>query len=893
MPDRRPDPDELLVRLTEQEARRARGKLKVFFGAAAGVGKTYAMLEAARAQRAAGVDVVAGIVETHRRVETEALLEGLEILPRRRVEYRGTALEEFDLDAALARHSALLLVDELAHTNAPESRHAKRWQDVLELLEAGIDVYTTLNVQHLESLNDLVAKITGVVVRETVPDSVLELADDVELVDLPAEDLRRRLKEGKVYVALQAAEAVENFFREGNLNALRELALRHTAERVDAKVQRYRREHAIEPVWPVAERVLVCIGPSPMSARLVRAGRRLAAQLEAPWVVAYVETPAHRNLSPENRARVLETLRLAESLGAETVTLTGTRMSDELLAYARSRNVSKLVIGKPTRGFWQRVFLGSIVDTLVRGSGEIDIYVISGDGKPAAPQRRRVRPPSGGPVPYVAAVGAVLSCTALAWMMFPRFELSNIIMVYLLGVVLVAMRFGRVASALASVLSVAAFDFVFVPPYFTFAVSDSQYLITFLVMLIVALVISGLTVRTRDQAEGARAQERRTATLYSLSRELAASRGLDSLLDIALRHLLEVFGGRIVILMPDANGRLQQRAGQLAPFNMDTNDFAVAQWAFEHRAAAGAGTDNVPGAQMRFEPLTASRGVVGVVGMRPAEPHAFDAPEHEHLLETFVSLVAVAVDRSLLAEEAQAAQVRAEAERVRNALLSAVSHDLRTPLTAITGAASAALDSNTHIDDVTRRELLESIRDEAERLNRLVNNLLDVTRLESGSLQLRREWIPVEELVGVALARLAKPLSDRKVTTRLPEDLPPVHVDGLLMEQVFINLLENATKHTPAGQPIDVEARLESDEVIVEVADRGPGLPKGAERKIFDKFYGVGTGGGAGLGLTICRAIVEAHGGHIEGQNRAGGGAVFRFALPAGQPPRLPDGANG
>ena len=890
---RRPDPDELLVRVREQEARRARGKLKVFFGAAAGVGKTYAMLEAARAQSATGVDVVAGIVETHQRAETEALLEGLEILPRRRVEYRGTELDEFDLDAALARHPALLLVDELAHTNVPESRHAKRWQDVLELLDAGIDVYTTLNVQHLESLNDVVTKITGVVVRETVPDSVLEQADDVELVDLPAEDLRRRLKEGKVYVAHQAAEAVENFFREGNLSALRELALRHTAERVDAQMQRYRREHAIDTVWPVTERVLVCIGASPLSARLVRAGRRLAAQLEAPWVVAYVETPTHRSLRPEDRARVLETLRLAESLGAETVTLTGARMSDELLAYARSRNVSKIVIGKPTRGFWRRIFLGSIVDTLVRGSGEIDIYVISGDGRPAPTPRRRVRPPAGGPLPYVAALGTVLTSTALAWLMFPRFELANIIMVYLLGVVIVSLRFGRVASALASVLSVAAFDFFFVPPYFTFAVSDTQYLVTFGVMLVVALVISGLNVRTRDQAESARAQERRTATLYSLSRELAAARGLDTLLDLALRHLLEVFGGRIVILMPDANGRLQQRAGQLAPFNMDANDFAVAQWAFDHRAAAGAGTDNVPGAQMRFEPLASSRGVVGVVGMRPAEPHAFDAPEQEHLLETFVSLVAVAVDRALLADEAQAAQVRMEAERVRNALLSAVSHDLRTPLTAITGAASAALDIETRIDAVTRRELLESIRDEAERLNRLVNNLLDVTRLESGSLQLRREWIPVEELVGVALARLAKPLGDRKVTTRLPEDLPPVHVDGLLMEQVFINLLENATKHTPAGQPIDVEARREGNEVIVEVADRGPGLPKGDERKIFEKFFGVGSGGGAGLGLTICRAIVEAHGGHIEGQNRPGGGALFRFALPGGEPPRLPEGGGG
>jgi len=877
MPDRRPDPDELLVRVREQEARRTRGKLKVFFGAAAGVGKTYAMLEAARAQRAAGVDTVAGVVETHHRAETEALLADLEILPRRRVEYRGATLEELDLDAALARRPGVLLVDELAHTNAPETRHPKRYQDVLELLDAGINVYTTLNVQHLESLNDLVAKITGVVVRETVPDSVLDEADDVELVDLPAEDLRRRLKEGKVYVPEQAAEAAEHFFREGNLIALRELALRHTAERVDAKMQRYRREHAIDTVWPVTEHVMVCIGPSPAGARLVRAGHRLAAQLAAPWVVAYVETAAQRSLGAEDRARVAQTLRLA----------------DEILAYARSRNVSKLVIGKPTRGFWPRLFLGSIVDTLVRGSGEIDIYVISGDGTPTPTPRTRTRPRAGRPLPYAAAIATVLSSTLLAWLMFPRFELSNIVMVYLLGVVVVAMRFGRAASVLASLLSVAAFDFFFVPPYFTFAVSDSQYLVTFLVMFVVALVISGLTVRTRDQAEAARTQERRTAALFSLSRELAAAREIAPLLEAAVRHLIEVFGGRIVILLPDATGRLEQRAGQLAPFNMDASDLAVAQWAFEHRAAAGSGTDNVPGAQMRFEPLSSSRGVVGVVGMRPAEPHAFDAPEQEHLLETFVSQVAVAVDRALLADEAQAAQVRMEAERVRNALLSAVSHDLRTPLTAITGAASAALEDEARIDAVTRRELLESIRDEAERLNRLVNNLLDVTRLESGSLRLRREWIPVEELVGVALARLAAPLRERKVTTRLPEDLPPVHVDGLLVEQVFINLIENATKHTPAGQPIDVEARREGDEVVVEVADRGPGLPAGQEQKIFDKFYGVGAGGGAGLGLTICRAIVEAHGGRIGGQPRPGGGALFRFSLPAGEPPRPPESPGG
>src|SRR6266550_4215711 len=574
----RPDPDALLARMKRKEIESTRGKLKIFFGMSPGVGKTYAMLQAARQKQAEGCGVVAGIVETHGRKETEALLEGMPIMPRAQIEYRGTTLSEMDLDAILTWHPALMLVDEIAHTNAPESRHAKRWQDVLELLDAGIDVYTTLNVQHLESLNDLVAKITGVVVRETVPDSVLDQADDVELVDLPAEDLRRRLKEGKVYVPEQAAEAAEHFFREGNLIALRELALRHTAERVDAKMQRYRREHAIDTVWPVTEHVMVCIGPSPAGARLVRAGHRLAAQLAAPWVVAYVETAAQRSLGAEDRARVAQTLRLAESLGAETVTLTGTRMSDEILAYARSRNVSKLVIGKPTRGFWPRLLLGSIVDTLVRGSGEIDIYVISGDGTPTPTPRTRTRPRAGRPLPYAAAIATVLSSTLLAWLMFPRFELSNIVMVYLLGVVVVAMRFGRVASALASVLSVAAFDFFFVPPYYTFAVSDSQYLITFAIMLVVGLVISGLTVRVRTQAVAAREREQRTAALYAMSRELASTRGVDALLTVVVRHISEVFHGGVAVLLPEVDDRLVAWPG--GQYEVDGNELGVGRWVY-------------------------------------------------------------------------------------------------------------------------------------------------------------------------------------------------------------------------------------------------------------------------------------------------------------------------
>ncbi|HEY4910990.1 MAG TPA: DUF4118 domain-containing protein, partial [Methylomirabilota bacterium] len=539
MTEHRPDPEALLARAREEEARKSKGRLKLFFGAAAGVGKTFAMLEAARELKADAVDVVVGYAETHGRAETEALLEGLQILPPRLVPYRGTALKEFDLDAALARRPTVLLVDELAHSNAEGSRHAKRWQDVMELLDAGINVYSAVNVQHLESLNDIVAKITGVVVRETIPDSVFDRADEIELVDLPPDELIHRLQEGKVYLPEQAREAMRSFFRKGNLIALRELALRRTAERVDAQMQAYMRDHAIPKTWPVAERVLVCVSSSPAAAQLVRAGRRLATRLGAEWIVASVETPASARLSQADRDRVVQTLRLAEQLGAETATLSGPTMSEEILTYARARNVSKIVIGKPERPLWKRVLFGSIADALVRGSGDIDIYVVSGDKEApvSRPARERLEPTN---VPaYAEAIGIVALCTAAAWVMFPHVGLSNLIMVYLLGVVAVATRSSRGPTVLASVLSVATFDFFFVPPYFSFAVSDTQYLITFGVMLVVALVISGLTVRTRIQALAARERERRTAALYAMSRELANTREVESLLAIAVQHILE------------------------------------------------------------------------------------------------------------------------------------------------------------------------------------------------------------------------------------------------------------------------------------------------------------------------------------------------------------------
>ena len=893
LPGHRPDPEALLARAREEEARKSQGQLTLFFGAAAGAGKTYAMLEAAQKLRAEGTEVVIGYVETHGRAETDALLEGLEILPPRLVPYHGTALRELDLDAALARRPSVILVDELAHTNAPGSRHAKRWQDVLELLDAGISVDTTLNVQHVESLTDVVAKITGVIVRETVPDSILERADEIELVDVSPDELLERLAAGKVYVPHQAEEALQSFFRKGNLIALRELALRRTAERVDAQMQAYMRDHAVARTWPVSERVMVCVSPSPLAAQLVRAGRRLAARIGAEWIVAYVETPTHTRLSDQARDRVVQTLRLAEQLGAETVTLSGPTMSDEILAYARSRNVSKIVVGKPGRSVWRRIVLGSIVDALVRGSGDIDIYVVSGERGPDPAPLPRLHPRSADWRAYGLAVAVVALCTGIARLMFHQVGLSNLVMVYLLGVVIVGTRAGRGPTALASVLSVAAFDFFFVPPFFSFAVSDGEHLITFVVMLVVALVISGLTVRSRAQAEAARERESRVAALYAMSRDLATTADVDGLLEASLRHIGEVFPGHLAVFLPgEEDGRVAPRRTHPSDVPaVDASELAVAQWVFAHRQLAGRGTSTLPGARALYVPLVGSRGAVGVLGASPSNPSSLAAPEQIHQLETFANQMALAIERAELADHARRVEVRAEAERLRNSLLSSVSHDLRTPLATITGASSSLLESGLHQSEATRAELLRSIHGEAERLDRLVNNLLDMTRLESGGVVAKKEWQPLEGVLGAAIKRMEARLRDRPVRIDLPPDLPLVPIDAVLIEQVLVNVLDNAAKYTPPDGAIDISAAAADGAVVVEIADRGPGFAPGDEERVFDKFYrGSSRGPGAGLGLTISRGIVAAHGGRMWAENRLGGGAKFQFTIPLGQspPPVIP-----
>ncbi len=866
-----------------QEAVSRKGKLKIFFGASPGVGKTYAMLEAARAKKAEGLDVVVGIVETHGRGETAALMDGMELLPARDVEYRGTSFKEFDIDGALKRRPGLLLVDELAHTNAEGSRHPKRWQDVQELLDSGVNVYSTLNVQHLESLNDIVAQITGIVVRETLPDKVLSLADEVEVIDLPPDDLLKRLEEGKVYRPEQAQKAGQNFFRKGNLTALRELALRTTADRVNDQVLVYRRDKSITKTWATVERLLVCVSSSTSSASLVRSAHRMAKSLKADWIAIYVETPAQERLPANVRARAIQHLKLAEQLGAETATLSGTNFSEEVIDYARERNVTKIFIGKPTGYSWKSLFAPSPVDQLLRKSGDIDVYATRGEEEDLKPLGRRTLPKAPKWSGYAWALLAVAASTGVSFLLFNHVDLANLIMVYLLGILALSSRQGIGPSTLASFLSVIAFDYFFVTPRFSFAVSDTQYVFMFLVMLLVGLSISSLTVRVRQQARLSRLRERRTAALYALSRELASTRGTAELLDIAVKHISEVFDSSVVAFLPDSEGRLKIQCGAVEDFNLTAKEMGVAHWAFDLGQMAGRGTDTLPSTEALYLPLLATGAPVGALGVKTKDPERLFIPEQLHLLEAFAHQTALAVAGDKLEDKQRQTQMQVETEKLRSSLLSSVSHDLRTPLAAIAGSISSLLENGQALDASIRKDLLENVYGETERLERLVTNLLDMTRLESGTVKPNLENQHPAEVIGTAISRLEKKLKGRDLHTRIAPDLPLIPMDGLLIEQVVVNLLENALKYTPEGSPITISADLRGKELIVQVADKGPGLQDGDPARLFDKFYQgpqKEKKGGAGLGLSICKGIVEIHGGTIEALDNPGGGALFRFTIP-------------
>ncbi|MDX2008818.1 MAG: sensor histidine kinase KdpD [Myxococcaceae bacterium] len=878
----RPDPDALLRRVQE-EARATeskRGQLKIFFGFAPGVGKTFSMLESARRLKAAGTEVVVGCVETHGRIETAKQLDGLEVLPRRRIEHRGVKLEEFDLDAALARKPRVLLVDELAHTNAPGSRHARRYSDVLELLDAGIDVHTTLNVQHVESLNDVIRQLTGVEVRETVPDSVLDRAADIELIDLPPDELLGRLEAGKVYLGEQAERASRNFFQRPNLIGLRELALRRTAERVDADLARLREQQLVRGVAASGERVLVLVGTAPSSANVIRAGRRLAQSLHATWSVVWVDNPTGVAPAGTDLARLDHHLRLAESLGASVQRVTAPTVAQGVADVAERLGARHVVLGAPLRKRLRDRFRRSVLDSVLSLRPGAQVHVVSDASEwpaPPATQPRSIRA-SG----VVAACGVVVLATAVGYLLRGIFTLQDQIMLYLVGIMVTASLFDRVASLVASTLAVAAYDFFFVPPVFTFSVDDARHALTFAMMFAVGLVISGLTLRVRRSEQASRDRENRTAALYALSRELTQTLEPRAMAVILARRARDVFGVDAGVVL-DPHGAAMELQTTSGEFSLGSAERAVVRWVLDHGRPAGRGTETLPGSEVVAFPLIATTDCLGALVLlakeRGLEPGARD------FVDAFVQPAALALERAQLSVEAQRASVKAEGEQLRTTLLRTVSHDLRTPLAAITGAATTLKDSTMTLPESERHALLESIEDESARLERLIGNLLDMTRLDSGTVTPRREWVPVDEVVGAALSRVERVLGKRPVRVEVKEGTPPLHVDPVLFEQVFLNLFENAAKYTSGGSGIDVEAQVEAGSVQVTVKDRGPGIAPGHEECVFEPFVFGSVGHGAGLGLAIVRSIVRVHGGSITASRREGGGACFTLRLPLERPP--------
>lgn len=898
MIDNRPNPDQLLDKINKETEKLSRGRLKIFFGACAGVGKTFAMLAAARNLRLQGVDVVIGIVETHGRKETESQISGLDRLPLKEVEYRGCKLSEFDLDVALLRKPTLILVDELAHSNVEGSRHPKRWQDVEELLSAGIDVYTTLNVQHLESLNDVVGQITGIRVNETLPDKVFDMADEVILVDLPAEELLQRLQSGKVYLPQQAERAGKNFFRKGNLIALREMALRRTADRVDSQMREYRSDSAIQQVWQAKDRILVCVGIGPESERLVRVAARLAQSLKSDWLAVYVEIPRLQRISVEKRDHMLKTLKLAETLGAETATLSGTEIADTLLTYARERNVSKIVVGKSTRSTISRLITPGLVDDLTNQATDIDIHVVSRER--ALTEKTEIdisssantRQPKEGLklAGYYVALALCAASTGIAALLLPYFELTNVVMFYLLGVVLISFKYGRGAGIFSSIISVACFDFFFVPPKLSFSVSDTKYLLTFMVMFVVALLISHLTSGLRYQTVVAMHRERRSRALYDLGKSLASALTSTHIIEISTQHLSGIFQSNLTILLPNMQDKIIiNKTDHLSDSVLKEIDFGIAQWVYDHQQQAGFGTNTLPSSTALYIPLQAPMRTRGVLAIAPENKLSIFMPEQRQLLETFASQIAIALERVHYVEVAQEALVSMESERLRNTVLSAISHDLNTPLTTI--VASAEVLQQSLPTDNKYYEYVQMIYGQAIRMKSIVVNLLDMAKLQSGKVTLNKQWQLLEEVVGATLHTMKHALAYYKIKTDLPNDLPLLEFDAVLIDRVLSNLLDNAIKYTPQGTTITISAKVSQKEIWVSVADDGLGVPESLMQQMFDKFTRgdkESSKAGVGLGLSICKAIIEAHEGKIWASNKPPHGAIFTFSLPLGVPPSFP-----
>jgi two-component system, OmpR family, sensor histidine kinase KdpD len=884
--DLRPSPEALL-----EEARRAdarTGKLKIFVGAAPGVGKTFEMLQSAHAKLKAGADVVVGVVETHGRAETEALLTGLEVLPRKRITYKDQTLEEMDIDALIARRPQIALVDELAHTNAPGSRHPKRYLDVEELLSRGIDVYTAVNIQHIESLNDVVAQITHVRVRETVPDSVFDRADAIELIDLTPDDLIQRLKEGKVYVPKQAERALEHYFSPGNLTALRELALRRTAERVDEQLLTHMQANAIAGPWAAGERILVCVSEDPRAAGLVRYSKRLADRLHAPWTAVAIETRRSLQLTDAQRDRLADTLRLAEALGGEAITIpaVGRRIADDLIGFSQANNVTQIVIGKSTRSRWFELLRGSVVHDLVRRSGNISVHVIAGDEQPVGRSvvQTAAKADPFDPRPYLMSLLFVAIGLGGAALIQPVFGIENVDLAILTAVVAVAARYGLWPSMLASVTASLFYNFFFLPPVYTFTITDPTNVAAFFLFMLIAILVSNVAGRVRTQADTAIGRVRTTESLYAFSRKLAGTATLDDVLWATAYQIALMLKVRVVLLLPQ-NGVLTVMTGYPPEDDLDKADLAAANWAWSNDRAAGRGSDTLPGAKRLFLPMRTGRGLTGVIGIDDDKTGPLLTPDQRRLLDALVDQGALAIERVLLVEDMDQVKRTVESDRLRGALLTSISHDLKTPLASVLGAASTLRDLGGGLSDAQKGDLLATVIEESERLNRFIANLLDMTKLESGAVIPNTARHDLGEIVGSALRRAGKILAHHKVSLELASDLPMLELDAVLFEQVVFNLLDNAGKYAPAGTTIAIRAARDQNTILLRVVDEGSGIPAAELESVFEKFHRVEKGDhvrpGTGLGLAISRGFVEAMHGTISAANRSDrSGAVLTIRLP-------------
>jgi two-component system sensor histidine kinase KdpD len=885
--EQRPSPEALLEAAWREESRA--GKLKIFVGAAPGVGKTYEMLQSAHARIKAGADVVVGVVETHGRAETEVLLAGIEVLPRKRLTYKEQALWELDLDALIARRPQIALVDELAHTNAPGSRHPKRYLDVEELLSQGIDVYTAVNIQHIESLNDVVAQITHVRVRETVPDNVFDRADAIELIDLTPDDLIQRLKEGKVYVPKQAERALEHYFSPGNLTALRELALRRTAERVDEQLLTHMQANAIAGPWAAGERILVCLSEDPRAAGLVRYTKRLADRLHAPWTAISIETRRSLQLNDEQRDRLADTMRLAEALGAEALTIPGVgrRIADDVIHFAQTNNVTQIIIGKSTRSWWFELMRGSVVHDLVRRAGNISVNVIAGDeqGVTKAAVQTAARPEPFNPRPYLMALLFVAVGLAAAALIQPMFGgIENVDLVFLTAVVGVAARYGLGPSLLASVAASLCYNFFFLPPVYTFTITEPTNIAAFFFFMLIAVLVSNVAARVRSQADTAIGRVRTTESLYAFSRKLAGTATLDDVLWATAYQNALMLKVRVVLLLPE-EGVLTVKAGYPPEDQLDQADLAAANWAWDNDRPAGRGSDTLPGAKRLFLPMRTGRGAIGVIGIDDDRTGPLLTPDQRRLLDALVDQGALAIERVLLVEDMDRVKRTVESDRLRGALLTSISHDLKTPLASVLGAASTIRDLDAGLTNEEKRDLLATVIDESERLNRFIANLLDMTKLESGAIVPNTALHDLSEIVGSALRRASKILIHHKVSLELAADLPMLELDAVLFEQVLFNILDNAAKYAAPDTTISIRAMPDRGQIALQIMDEGNGIPLGELESVFDKFYRAQKGDhvrpGTGLGLAISRGFVEAMHGTITAANRADrSGAVLTIRLP-------------